>query len=229
MFYDSKMSKNVTRLRPFPAIFSGLRQCAGGWVVVCCATLCAFPAGVTALPAQAQNPGAGNVVGNGVGNGAGNGSTLERRVKAAFLYKFLGYAEFPPGAFFDRSSAVTIGVVDADDLAAELARAVAGRTINNRPVVVRVLRDTDVQAPLHLLFVGGADPVRVGRTVRQAGSAMLVVTECQDGLRQGSVINFRIIDERVRFDVSLDAAERNGVKLSSRLLTVANRVQKGVQ
>jgi hypothetical protein len=225
MFYDSKMSKNVTRLLAFPAIFSGLRRRAGGWAVVCCATFTAFPAAVTALPAQAQNPGAGN----GAGNAVGNGGTLERRIKAAFLYKFLGYAEFPPGAFFDRSSAVTIGVVDADDLAAELARAVAGRTINNRPVVVRVLRDTDVQVPLHLLFVGGADPVRVGRTVRQAGSAMLVVTECQDGLRQGSVINFRIIDERVRFDVSLDAAERNGIKLSSRLLTVANRVQKGVQ
>jgi hypothetical protein len=58
---------------------------------------------------------------------------------------------------------------------------------------------------------------------------MLVVTECENGLQIGSVINFRIVDERVRFDVALDAAERNGIKLSSRLLTVANRVQKGAQ
>jgi len=221
MFYDSKMYKNVTRLRAFPAISPRLRQRAGGWVLVCCATFCAAQAAVMALPAQAQNP--------GPANGPGNGGTLERRVKAAFLYKFLGYAEFPPGAFLDSSSPVTIGVAGADDLAAELARAVAGRTINNRPVVVRVLRDTDLQVPLHLLFVGGADPARVGRMVRQASGAMLVVTECEDGLQQGSVINFRIIDERVRFDVSLDAAERNGIKLSSRLLTVANRVRKGVQ
>ena len=61
---------------------------------------------------------------------------------------------------------------------------------------------------------------------RPAG-ALLPVTECDLGLQQGSVINFRIIDERVRFDVSLDSAERNNVKLSSRLLTVANRVVKG--
>jgi hypothetical protein len=172
------------------------------------------PAGQPLVPgAQSQN---------------GNAGALERRVKAAFLYKFLGYADFPPGAFLDGASPVIIGVAGADDLATELGRAVAGRTINSRPVVVRTLRDTDVQAPVHLLFFGGPDPVRVGRLVRQA-SAMLVVTECEDGLRQGSVINFRIIDERVRFDVSLDAAERNGIKLSSRLLTVANRVQKGVQ
>jgi hypothetical protein len=57
----------------------------------------------------------------------------------------------------------------------------------------------------------------------------VVVTECDSGLQQGAVINFRIIDEHVRFDVSLDAAERNNVRLSSRLLTVANRVQKGAQ
>jgi len=230
MFYDSKMSKNVTRSCVFPARVSVLRRRAGGRAWVRCAALYAIlgAAAIAALPVHAQHP----PVGNGAtinSNTNGNGSALERRVKAAFLYKFLGYAEFPPGAFFDGSSPVLIGVVGADDLAAELARAVAGRTVNNRPVVVRVLRDTDVQAPLHLLFVGGADPLRVGRMVRQASAAMLVVTECEDGLRQGSVINFRIIDERVRFDVSLDAAERNGIKLSSRLLTVANRVQKGVQ
>jgi len=184
-----------------------------GWALACASALGVLAAALP--PAQAQNPAAS--------------SALERRVKAAFLYKFLGYAEFPPGAFFDGASPVLIGVAGSDDLAAELARVVAGRTINNRPVIVRALRDADVHAPLHLLFIGGADPARVGRLVRQATSSMLVVTECENGLQQGSVINFRIIDERVRFDVSLDAAERNGIKLSSRLLTVANRVQKGGQ
>lgn len=219
MFYDSKMYKNPTRRFAFPAVLCGLRPRVAGMALMCCAALgaalCASAAIVAPARAQVQN--------------AGTGSTLERRVKAAFLYKFLGYAEFPPGAFLDGASPVTIGVVGADDLAADLARVVAGRSVNNRPVQVRILRENDVQVPLHLLFVGGMDPLRVGRTVHQASAAMLVVTECEDGLRQGSVINFRVIDERVRFDVSLDAAERNGIKLSSRLLTVANRVQKGVQ
>jgi hypothetical protein len=156
-------------------------------------------------------------------------AALERRVKAAFLYKFLGYAEFPQGAFADPASPVVIGVAGADDLAAELARIVSGRTVNNRTIVVRVLRDAEIGTPVHLLFVGGFDTGRVGRMVRAAGNALLVVTECDGGLQQGSAINFRIVDERVRFDVALDAAERNGIKLSSRLLTVANRVQKGAQ
>jgi hypothetical protein len=190
-----------------------LRHRLAGWVLLCAAALC----GEHGLlpPARAENAAASAV--------------LERRVKAAFLYKFLGYAEFPAGAFADAASPVVIGVAGADDLAAELARIVSGRTVNNRPIVVRVLREHELGTPVHLLFLGGADGGRVGRMVRAAGNALLVVTECEGGLQLGSAINFRVVDERVRFDVALDAAERNGIKLSSRLLTVANRVQKGAQ
>lgn len=191
----------------------GLRRRMAGWVLVCLAGACVQA--ILAPRAQAQS--------------AVPGASLERRVKAAFLYKFLGYAEFPAGAFADAAAPLTIGVAGADDLAIQLARVTAGRTIDNRSIEVREVRDTDVPVRVHLLFVGGSDPERVGRMVRQASGAVLIVTECENGLQLGSAINFRIVDERVRFDVSLDAAERNGIKLSSRLLTVANRVQKGVQ
>lgn len=155
------------------------------------------------------------------------GQLLERRVKAAFLYKFLGYAEFPASAFADPSGPLTIAVIGSDDMAAELARIVAGRAVAGRPIVVRALREHESVPPVHLLFVAGSDSERAGRVLRAAPGAFLTVTECDGGLRCGSVINFRIVDERVRFDVSLDAAEKKNVKLSSRLLTVANRVQKG--
>ncbi|WP_167759865.1 YfiR family protein [Massilia horti] len=154
---------------------------------------------------------------------------LEQRVKVAFLYKFLGYTEFPVNAFADAASPIVIGVVGADDMAAELARTVAGRSINNRPVAVRALRESELGTSLHLLFVAGSDCAKGARLVKAATGALLVVTECESGAPRGSVINFRIVDERVRFDVALDVAERNNVKLSSRLLTVANHVQKGAQ
>lgn len=192
-----------------------MRRSCVAWLLACVAVLCA---GIgLAPPAHAQH--------------TAPAVPLERRVKAAFLYKFLGYTEFPATAFGDAAAPLTIGVIGAGDLAVELARVVAGRTVGSRSVEVRDLRDADATAGtrVHLLFVGGGDRDRVGRIVRQAAGALLVVTECEDGLQLGSVINFRIVDERVRFDVSLDAAERNGIKLSSRLLTVANRVQKGAQ
>ena len=155
-------------------------------------------------------------------------SAPERRVKAAFLYKFLGYTEFPPSAFADAAAPVVIGVAGADELAAELSRVVAGRTVQGRTMAVKLLRESDSAAGVHLLFVGGNDSARMRSLLKAAQPApMLVVSEAEDGLQQGSVINFRVVDERVRFDVSLDAAEKNSVKLSSRLLSVANHVQKG--
>jgi hypothetical protein len=191
-----------------------LRRCAAGLAIICAAALCAG-AGVALPAAPAQDGGAA--------------LALEGRVKAAFLYKFLGYTEFPGSAFADAASPVAIGVVGADDIAAELARIVAGRSVDNRPVVVRALRDDELAGTWHLLFIAGAECDRAGRLAKAAAGALLVVTDCEAGLPPGSVINFRIVDARVRFDVSLDAAERNNVKLSSRLLTVANRVQKGAQ
>lgn len=159
---------------------------------------------------------------------AAQAGTLERSVKAAFLYKFLGYTEFPSNAFADATSPVVIGVVGADELAAELTRVVAGRTVAGRPVQVKLFREGDTPAQVHLLFVGGGDSARVRDVLRAVkGAPMLLVTENEQGLLHGSVINFKIVDERVRFDVSLEAADRNSVKLSSRLLTVANNVYKG--
>lgn len=155
-------------------------------------------------------------------------ASLERKVKAAFLYKFLGYTEFPASAFTDAASPVVIGVVAADDMAAELNRIVAGRTIQARPIAVKAFHEGEAPTGVHLLFVGGSDSAKVKAALKAAQPApMLLVSEAENGLQMGSVINFKVVDERVRFDVSLEAAERNSVKLSSRLLTVANQVVKG--
>jgi hypothetical protein len=157
-------------------------------------------------------------------------AALERSVKAAFIYKFLGYTEFPANAFSDPAAPLVIGVAGSDDMAAELGRIVTGRSINSRPVVVRPFRDGDSLGAVQLLFVAGADCTRAARLLRQAPAApVLLVTECGNGLQAGSIINFKVVEERVRFDVSLDAADRNNIKLSSRLLTVANHVSKGAQ
>lgn len=198
------------------------------WALVLPLLAAAWPAFVRPATAAAGSAAsdAGALAEKTAGAVLPNGAALERRVKAAFLYKFLGYAEFPPGAFDGAGAPLVIGVVGADDIAAELTRIVAGRSVGGRPIVVRVLREQDLAQPAHLLFVAGPDEARSARLLR-ASPALLTVTECDGGLVAGGVINFTIVDERVRFDVALDAAEKKNVKLSSRLLVVANRVQKG--
>jgi hypothetical protein len=163
--------------------------------------------------------------------GAQSGSpdaNLERNVKAAFLYKFLGYVEFPESAAPPVGEPLAIGVLGADDLAEELERIVSGRNMNGHALVVHKLRAGDNPARFHLLFIGDEESADGGKAlaaVRQL--PVLTVTDSERGLRQGSVINFRVIEDRVRFEVALDAAEKSNLKLSSRLLAVAAKVQRG--
>lgn len=160
--------------------------------------------------------------------GAQSGSDeaiLERNVKAAFLYKFLGYVDYPENATPVQGEPLVIGVVGADDVAEELRRITVGRSMNGRAVAVRKLRPGEAPGKVHMLFIGdddAADTEKALAAVRQM--PVLTVTETGRNLRQDSVINFLVVDERVRFEVSLDAAEKNNLKLSSRLLAVAYKV-----
>jgi YfiR/HmsC-like len=153
------------------------------------------------------------------------GRAAEAQVKAAFLYKFGGFIEWPPAAFAAPDSAFTIGVLGAEAVGAELDRAVAGRTVQGRQVAVRKLRRGDSLAGLHVLFVGQQEAARLGEIL--AGSerrAMLVVTESENALTQGSMINFVAVEDKVRFDVALPSAERGQLRISARLLAVARKV-----
>ena len=160
--------------------------------------------------------------------GEADPAARERKVKAAFRYNFLAYTEFPAAAFGEPGAPLVIAVAGADQLAFELSRIVAGRSVQGRSVQVRSVPDSDTPAGMHLLFVGGPDGACVGGILRSFEPApVLLVSEADNGLQQGSVINFKLVEEQVRFDVSLEAADRHQVKLSSRLLTVANHVHRG--
>lgn len=153
----------------------------------------------------------------------------ERGIKAAFVSKFIGYVEFP-GQAGAAPAPLVIGVIGADDIAAELSRIVGARGINGRAVSVKTMSPGDRLDAVDVLFVGVGESDRAERLLRQAAAeGILTITEFDRALRQGSVINFRIVDERVRFEVSLAAAEKAHLKLSSRLLSVAYYVDRGVR
>jgi hypothetical protein len=152
----------------------------------------------------------------------------EASVKAAFLYKFAGYVEWPPDALA-AGAPFTIGVIGSDAVASELAQIVPGRSVAGHPVELKRLEEGEAPKGLQLLFVGGPNPGHEAATIAaaQKGGA-LVVTESDKGLAAGAAINFVAANEHVGFEVSLDSAQRSGLRISSRMLAVARRVvQKG--
>jgi hypothetical protein len=154
----------------------------------------------------------------------------EVSVKAAFLYKFAGYVDWPPSAFASPDAPFVFGVLGNEEVAGELAKVVAARQIGGHPVVVKRVRENEPLRGIHVVFVGRAATDRLATLIRAAQQpALLIVTETERGLEAGSAINFVVADDRVGFEVSVDAAERNGLKISSRMLAVAKRVlQRGM-
>jgi hypothetical protein len=204
----------VIRGTDSPPVAAARRACRSLRARIVRAAICACAAGLAALPALA----------------AETGTALERSVKAAYLYKFLGYVDWPATALPPPGAPLVIGVSGADDILAELQKITPDRTIADRPLEARRVKDADTLPGIHVLFVGRGDTPRLPELVRLAQQhSILVVSEVEGGLRSGSVINLVISEGRVRFEVSLDAAEKSGLKLSSRLLALAQTVRPGAR
>jgi hypothetical protein len=153
-------------------------------------------------------------------------SAPEQSIKAAYLYNFAGYVEWPEQTRNKRHAPLTIGIIGDDVLADELEKITSGRLAHGRRMHVRRVHDGDLLDGLHILFIAADAMQQFADVVAEArAKSILVVTESGNALALGSVINFRLVDQRVRFEVSLDAADKSGLSISSRLLAVAERVE----
>lgn len=155
----------------------------------------------------------------------GQTSVNESQVKAAFLYKFGSYVEWPAQTFEGPDAAFVIGVMASDDTAAALTQMTANHAIDGRHVIVRKILPGESLTGLQVIFIGHVDTTRMSETLAATkGQPVLTVTESEPRLFNESMINFVVVDDKVRFDVSLPAVEQGNLKISARLLGVARKV-----
>lgn len=156
----------------------------------------------------------------------GQPATLDYQVKAAMLYKFLGYTDWPETAFVAPEAPYRICILGAHNIETELIGLVAGRTINGRGIEITFANRVDQVGDAHLVFIARAQESLLPGLARAAEKrAYLLVTENEAGLTPASAINLRLLNGRVGFDISLVNAQKAGLKFSSRLLAVAVNVQ----
>jgi hypothetical protein len=145
-------------------------------------------------------------------------------VKAAFLYRFTDYVEWPAPAL--QSAQFTIAVLDDPGVAADLEHILAGHQIKGRTARVKVIRRAKEAADAQIVFVGCGDADAHRRFIAGlSGRSVLIVTDEKEGLEEGSTVNFMLLAHKLRFEISLTAAARSGLKISSQLLSVAARVE----
>ena len=148
-------------------------------------------------------------------------------VKAAYLFRFAQYVEWPAQP---ADTLFVIAVSGADDVAAHLERLLPGMSVNGRRTEVRrVTRPQELEG-VSILYVGANAFART-RTLRAraAERPILIVTDNERGLDGGGVINFIEVNRNLRFEISLNAADRSGLKINSALLAVAARVERRPQ
>jgi hypothetical protein len=156
---------------------------------------------------------------------AQDAAVTEESVKAAFLYKFPSFVEWPDNRLAREDEPVVIGVIGGPEVLAELG-AIAQSRKTGRPLIALAVRDSAPLPRVHVLFIGSREKARAPELIRAAQQAgALVVTEWDGALRVGSIINFVTTPEgRVRFDIAVEPAEKSRLRLSSRLLAVAQHV-----
>ena len=149
----------------------------------------------------------------------------EYLIKAAYLYNFAMFVEWPSEAFVRPDSAIVIGVVGPDPFGWALDRTVQDKKIGKRQIVVERLQWNQDPRRCHIVFVSGSDTARLTElAARLEGSSTLIVAD-SDSARQRSAISFIVKDNKVGFEINLDHANRARLTISSKLLNIARVVR----
>jgi YfiR/HmsC-like len=150
---------------------------------------------------------------------------LEYEVKAAFLMNFTKFVEWPPSAFANAESPIAICIIGNDPFGHVLDDIVQGETVNRRRLTVRRIDEPPAPKTCQVLFIAASFKER-HKLLTGLTPGVLTVSEGESFSSDGGMIAFVIDDRRVRFIINLAAAERAGLKLSSKLLAVAKAVEK---
>ena len=174
---------------------------------LCCFVAAATAACAVSVPVRAQK-------------------SLEYNVKAALLVKFVRFIEWPERAFDDPQSPVEICVLAPSPFAEALAGALQDETVGTRELTARDVKSASEGADCHLLFVPAGSEWRAAALIRSPGSHTVTVGESRRFEQMGGAVSFVLDGGRVRFNVNLRPVEERGVRISARMLQLANRVDR---
>jgi len=149
----------------------------------------------------------------------------EYLIKAGFIYNFAKFVEWPSTAFSQPDSPIMIGVLGTDPFGSVLDRLVEDKKIGLRGFVVKRYKwgkDLKDLKECKILFVSASEKAHIDEIVQAVkGLPILMVGETPGFAERGGIIRFTLEDNRVRFEINVDAAHQADLNISSRLLTLA--------
>ena len=154
----------------------------------------------------------------------------EYQVKAAYLFNFLKFVEWPDDSFADSLAPIVIGVVGEDPFGSALPQVTIGKTVQGRDLVLRKYHAGEDVRGAHILFISPSEKKRLPMILSSLrGSSVLTVADTEGFLDAGGMIQFLNENDRVRFAISVEATSRAKLKMSSKLLSLAKVVGGNVK
>lgn len=157
---------------------------------------------------------------------AAQSASDEYRLKAAFVYRFPQFVEWPASAV-EQSRTVDLCVLRPNPFGSELEQLVTGESLGGRPLRVRVVADGDELAGCHALFAGARSEGLAAALKAVAGRPVLTVGESDRFLDAGGIIALKVVDRRIRFEVNVANAQKAGLRINAQLLNLAAAVRGG--
>lgn len=147
-------------------------------------------------------------------------------IQAAFLIKFSSYIKWPKEAFSDPDEPITIGILGRDPFGSTLDNIARSFHANGRDIVIRRFTDPKAFCKSHILFLPNSEIKRIDEITEVLnGHPALLVGNSSGFLDQGGIINFVIIDKKIRFNISRTNSQKTGLEISSKLFSVAHTIK----
>jgi hypothetical protein len=150
----------------------------------------------------------------------------EYQVKAAFLYNFAKFIDWPADAFKSPKDPLVVCVLGQNPFGGALEDVIRGKTVEGRPFALRQISNAEEASSCQILFVSsesGKQFRSLAGNLKPAG--ILTIGEAPGFASSGGVVNFKLDQGRVRFEINVDAAEHAQLHISSKLLSLAQIVR----
>ena len=152
--------------------------------------------------------------------------TSEYDLKAAFLFNFAQFVEWPADAFADAGTPIVIGVLGEDPFGKSLDDIVAGETVHNRPLAIRRFRAVDQVDSCQILFISLSESARLDQVLKALEHrSILTVGETKDFTTRAGIIGFEVTNRRLRLRINTAAATAAKLTISSKLLRQAETAE----
>lgn len=146
----------------------------------------------------------------------------EYQLKAVFLFNFTQFVEWPTTAFSTNESEMVIGIMGENPFDTYLEELVSGEKINGHPVVIRYFQSIEEITTCHILFIKIEDANKQAQIVSRLKKRNIVtVSETPEFPTYGGMIRFFTMDNKIKFQVNLEASKEANVILRSKLLRLA--------